>query len=61
MAVEPSAAFGFDLRDWFAGIALQGITGMIATGHHSATGSESVARDAYQLADAMLAARKGGA
>jgi hypothetical protein len=58
---ELSAVPAMDLRDWFAGMALHGITAMIAGGAHSANGPAAVARDAYELADAMLAARKGGA
>ena len=49
---------GMTLRDWFAGMALQGIiaSGRVCVDHADA------ARDAYCYADAMLAAReKGGA
>jgi len=46
---------GMSLRDWFAGQALVGAT-QIADNDHDA-----MAREAYRYADAMLAARKGGA
>ena len=45
------------LRDWFAGMALQGLaTGM--PDYHKSNPAESYAGGAYQLADAMLVARK---
>jgi hypothetical protein len=48
---------GMSLRDWFAGQALQG--------HLAFPGSDLYADDAakiaYRYADAMIAARKGGA
>ena len=47
---------GMSLRDWFAG---QALTGRISTGHGSVTDASIHARICYQLADAMLAARKG--
>jgi len=52
---------GMTLRDWFAGQALSGFcsmadgTGMWTWPHRDA------AAQAYELADAMLAARAGGA
>lgn len=42
---------GMSLRDWFAG---QAIAGYIATGDKMS--AHAVAREAYMLADAMLAA-----
>lgn len=50
------------LRDWFAGKALAGL--MSATDREglwtASTAADNAARIAYQAADAMLAARKGG-
>lgn len=46
---------GMSLRDWFAGLALQGIC---ASGPSSEWSSEMLAQEAYQLADAMLKARE---
>lgn len=54
---------GMSLRDWFAGQALAGI---LAGGfadtipHDDVNGGGDAAFFAYQYADAMLAARKGG-
>lgn len=48
---------GMTLRDWCAGMAMPAV-------YRAAVGelSESqIASDAYRMADAMLAARKGGA
>lgn len=50
------AAPGMTLRDWFAGHALAGLAAANWT-----AGSEDLARWAYELADAMLAARKAPA
>lgn len=41
---------GMHLRDWFAGQALVGLAPLECT-------SEIIAKSAYQLADAMIAAR----
>lgn len=51
---------GMSLRDYFAAKALEG---MLANQHpYQASDEHMFARDAYTLADAMLAARqKGGA
>jgi len=49
---------GMSLRDWFAGMALQGYNS-----NSQACASlthEQAAKNAYADADAMLAARKGG-
>ena len=52
---------GMTLRDWFAGQALAGIITAMANGQHSPkpglTPRESIANDAYALADILLAAR----
>lgn len=45
-----------ELRDWFAGMALQG---MLANG--STCDDVKLAGYSFGVADAMLAARKGGA
>lgn len=54
---------GMTLRDWFAGQALGAIITATSNGqHHPAREGQSLiegmAQDAYELADAMLAARK---
>jgi hypothetical protein len=57
---------GMSLRDWFAGQALSGITAGLCSG--ASVGDRAfdrlafchAAQDAYMLADAMIAARKGG-
>ena len=48
---------GMSLRDWFAGMALQGLVA-----HYGASGIKRDIEDGqpYKLADLMLAARKGG-
>jgi len=48
---------GMTLRDWFAGMALQGQ--LASDNPHSAIPSENVAFYAWEIADAMLAARDG--
>lgn len=50
-------ATGMTLRDWFAGQALAGIC---ANPDWHPTDVQSVARDAYAHADAMIAARETG-
>ena len=47
---------GMSLRDWFAGQALNGFAS--ESGRYDSAGA---AQDAYAWADAMIAARKGGA
>lgn len=49
---------GMSLRDWFAGQALAGICAHEEMGNADST---KQARWAYSSADAMLAARQGGA
>lgn len=45
-----------DLRDWFAGMAMQG---MLACGEqHDANTSSVLSEDAYKIADTMLKARE---
>ena len=50
-------ACGMSLRDWFAGQALAGLLAgqYRESGHHNLLG---VPREAYSIADAMLAARE---
>ena len=56
---------GMSLRDWFAGQALAGIMGpnydCFTSGTESGSRTHEAAYFAYSLADAMIAARKGGA
>jgi len=49
------AVGGLTLRDWFAGMALQG---MNAKPSWDKGTTKAIAREAYSMADAMLAARK---
>ena len=52
---------GMTLRDWFAGQALAGISGMTESDGSSflhSPGMKAAARWAYSFADAMLEARK---
>lgn len=52
------ASPGMSLRDWFAGLAMQ--AAVTAEPHYSSDSPEDadIARDAYDIADAMLEARK---
>lgn len=52
---ELHAELGMSLRDWFAG---QTLAGMIAENEWYTQSTTTVAMRAYQLADAMIAARK---
>lgn len=55
---------GMSLRDWFAGMAMQGWLSSFGPDmvHPVANDMEhEIAKQAYQMADAMIAARKGGA
>lgn len=54
---------GMSLRDWFAGQALAG--GTLGERHPNGGSQtdqtpQAIARDAYRIADAMIAAREGG-
>jgi hypothetical protein len=49
---------GLTIRDWFAGMALQGMT---ANALWDTESRDGIARLAYLSADAMLAVRKEGA
>ncbi|WP_226576446.1 Arc family DNA-binding protein [Acuticoccus sediminis] len=56
------AVDGFELRDWFAGQALNGIVaGYWGNPEMSGLGPREFAEDAYAVADAMMRAREGGA
>lgn len=59
--IETSFDYGLTLRDYFAARAMQG---MLANKHvqhaYQARDTNMFARDAYALADAMLAEREGG-
>ena len=46
---------GLTIRDWFAGMALQG---MNANPSLDKSATKEIAREAYSMADAMLDARK---
>lgn len=50
------ASNGMTLRDWFAGMALQEMIKI-----YSSRNLEKLASWSYEIADAMLAARNGGA
>lgn len=53
---------GMTLRDYFAGQALAAVyTRCDASPHAEVRTAEAVAKCAYNVADAMLAAREGGA
>lgn len=53
-------AQGMSLRDWFAGMALQGLLGCQSSGYEYSEDFKYTAatKEAYGFADAMLAARK---
>lgn len=50
---------GMTLRDWFAGMAMQGASQFVNQheDHHSESLAD-IARESYKIADAMLAARE---
>lgn len=50
-------SFGMTLRDWFAGMALQGRATRLGNPHEH---RDLLASDCYDIADAMIEARKGG-
>lgn len=53
--------FGMTLRDWFAGMAMQGMLGGMgfdAPLSHKASPAPVYAETAYEFADAMIAARE---
>ena len=56
---------GMTLRDWFAGNAIGAIysdrANLLGASAPPGGWNESIARDAYRVADAMIAARKGDA
>jgi hypothetical protein len=51
---------GMTLRDWFAGKALAHIPELLDA-HDANKSAEMIAHWSYQIADAMLKAREGGA
>lgn len=53
-------ATGMSLRDWFAGQALAGLASNCTADGLSTWLPDSIARRAYDYADAMLAAREKG-
>ena len=53
---DDSAAYGMELRDYFAAAAMQGILAGHQDGAHP--NIYSLARDAYRVADAMLKERE---
>ncbi len=59
---HPSSEPGMTLRDWFAGQALVSVAQeyLHRNGFHGETLYPNLAIHAYRVADAMLAARKGG-
>ena len=58
----PMQAPGMSLRDWFAGQAMQAVvTGRWAHDTAGIPSDAEIAADAYLQADAMIAARNGGA
>lgn len=60
--VTTSGVKGMTLRDYFAGQALAAVyTRCDASPHAEVRTAEAVAKCAYNVADAMLAAREGGA
>ena len=55
--VHPESA-GMSLRDWFAGMAIQGFCSAMSQDYGKRDAPSRYAEDAYDIADAMLAARK---
>lgn len=70
--LHPDRWDGMTLRDYFAGQALAAVISVTSSGMHTPRGlyseprnpsmdiREAMARDAYDIADAMLLARKAG-
>ena len=54
-ALNEVSCSGMSLRDWFAGMAMQGI---YASDVHNQWRAEKAAKSAYRTADAMLKARE---
>lgn len=52
---ETTMSDGMDLRDWFAGLAMQGLLTAEIVGEYS---NEHVAEIAYRISDAMMLQRK---
>lgn len=53
--------YGMSLRDWFAGQALSNLTlSYMADYRNQNDATFALAKECYSVADAMLAARKGG-
>lgn len=64
--MSTSYPINLDLRDWFAGQALTATISATSAGQHRPSMREgeqnimkAIARDSYEMADAMIAARKG--
>ena len=57
---HPAACGGMTLRDWFAGQAALPAIGLAEQFSKDASPMPMAASLAYEFADAMLAARKGG-
>jgi hypothetical protein len=60
---SPTVQSGMSLRDWFAGMALQGLIASQSsdTGYSTTPATQkNVAKEAYSHADAMLAEREKG-
>ena len=51
---QPSYQTGMDLRDWFAGLAMQGIL----ANEHTKPDSIIICKASYQMADEMMRARE---
>lgn len=60
--VKYGELFGMSLRDWFAGMAMQGIASIPSTSQYDYKSQplDKYASLAYQYADAMLAERNKG-
>jgi len=58
MPAESTSWYGMTMRDWFAGQALQGLCSEVEySGAMTAVDCQWIAQRAYNMADAMLAAR----